>query len=74
MIEVHLNHAAGVAQLLVNNGITVLRARANLQASQLLIQGSLPDSLVEHIEDTSELGELLFGTWVKQYEGKSEAQ
>lgn len=74
MIEVHLNHAAGVAQLLVNNGITVLRARANPQASQLLIQGSLPEFLIEQVEETSELGQLLFGTWVKQYESKSEAQ
>ena len=74
MIEIHLNHAAGVAKLLSRYGVTIMQARANESGAQLLIQESIPERLIEHIEETSEQGLFIFGVWVKQYENKSGAQ
>ncbi len=68
MIHIHLVHAAGVAKLLYGLDITILKAHANNNGAQLITAEPIPDTLVEHIESESDLGQFIFGVWVKVQE------
>lgn len=65
MIYLHLKHAAGTAKLLRMFDITVIRARANENGAQLVVDSPIPPELAEHVEDQGESGHFIFGVWVK---------